>query len=75
MKRATPKFLFLLLASIMLAGCGVPGVPKPPSLDLPQPVGDLRAVRKGDSVYLAWTVPSQRPITLALRHPSNARLP
>jgi len=47
----------VLLAAIV--ACGVPGVPKPPSLQLPQPVSDLRAMRKGDKVYLAWTVPTQ----------------
>ena len=47
----------LLLASLL--GCGTPGVPLPPSLDLPQPVMDLRASRKGDTVTLFWTVPRQ----------------
>jgi hypothetical protein len=47
----------LLLASLL--GCGTPGVPLPPSLDLPQPVLDLRASRKGDTVTLFWTVPRQ----------------
>ena len=47
----------LLLASLL--GCGTPGVPLPPSLDLPQPVQDLRASRKGDTVTLVWTVPQQ----------------
>ena len=47
----------LLLASLL--GCGTPGVPLPPSLDLPQPVQDLRASRKADTVTLFWTVPRQ----------------
>jgi hypothetical protein len=47
----------LLLASLL--GCGTPGVPLPPSLDLPQPVQDLRASRKGDTVTLVWTVPRE----------------
>lgn len=42
----------------MLCGCGAPGAPIPPSLELPQPVHDLHAVRKGDTVSLTWTVPS-----------------
>ena len=45
----------LLLASLL--GCGTPGVPLPPSLDLPQSVQDLRAARKGNTVTLVWTVP------------------
>jgi hypothetical protein len=57
-----------------LVGCGVPGVPKPPSLDLPQPVTDLRAVRKGDSVYLVWTVPSETTDRLPVRHLGPTRI-
>lgn len=40
----------------------------PPSLDLPKPVTDLRAVRKGDKVYLAWTVPTQTTDRQTMRH-------
>ncbi len=62
----------ILLAG--LAGCGAPGIPRPPSLDLPQPVGDLKAVRKGDRVYLAWTVPSQTTDNTTVRHLGNTRV-
>jgi len=51
--------LICVLLGLTLTDCGVPGLPRPPSLDLPQPVSDLRAVRKGDTVFLAWTVPSE----------------
>lgn len=43
----------------LLMGCATPGAPLPPSLRLPQPVKDLQAVRKGDNVYLRWTVPTK----------------
>jgi antitoxin (DNA-binding transcriptional repressor) of toxin-antitoxin stability system len=33
--------------------------PQPPSLDLPKPPTDLRAVRKGKTVILTWTVPDK----------------
>jgi len=56
-----------VLAVLGLAACGVPGIPKPPSLNLPQPVTDLRAVRKGDRVHLAWTVPTKTTDSLNLR--------
>ncbi|MGH9499932.1 MAG: fibronectin type III domain-containing protein [Terriglobales bacterium] len=56
-----------ILAFAGLTACGVPGIPKPPSLNLPQPVTDLRAVRKGDRVYLAWTVPSKTTDLLVAR--------
>ena len=51
---------FLLIAMVVMLwnGCASSGPPLPPSLDLPAPVTDLRAVRKGDKVYLAWTVPT-----------------
>ena len=60
--------------TIALVGCGVPGVPKPPSLELAQPVTDLRAVRKGDSVYLVWTMPSETTDRLPVRHLGATRI-
>ena len=42
---------------LVLAGCGTPGAPQPPSLRLPRPVEDLAAQRRGDKVYLSWTQP------------------
>jgi hypothetical protein len=60
--------MLLLSGTAALVSCGVPGIPKPPSLDLPQPVTDLRAVRKGDNVYLDWTVPTETTDRLAVRH-------
>jgi hypothetical protein len=42
-----------------LVGCGTPGAPQPPSLHLPKPITDLKAVRKGDKVYLTWTAPTE----------------
>ena len=44
---------------LALTGCGVPGTPLPPSLGLPKPVGDLKAVRKGSNVNLTWTAPKE----------------
>jgi hypothetical protein len=68
MRQLIPKLLLLLSVTAALVSCGVPGIPKPPSLDLPQPVADLRAVRKGDRVYLDWTVPAETTDRLAVRH-------
>jgi hypothetical protein len=42
-----------------LAGCGMPGAPLPPSLNLPVPVNDLSAVRTGGQVALSWTMPAK----------------
>lgn len=46
----------LLVAAI---GCGTPGAPQPPSLQLPRPVDNLSGERKGTRVVLAWTPPAQ----------------
>lgn len=40
-------------------GCAAPGPPQPPSLELPLPATDLKAVRKGDKVLLSWTLPAE----------------
>jgi hypothetical protein len=40
------------------AGCATIAPPLPPSLELPKPPVDLRAVRKGDRVILSWTIPT-----------------
>jgi hypothetical protein len=41
----------------MLTGCATIAPPQPPSLELPKPPRDLRAVRKGDKVTLTWSIP------------------
>lgn len=51
------KLIGVILALGAWAGCGAPSAPQPPSLELPRTVQDLTAVRKGDKVTLAWTVP------------------
>lgn len=54
---------------VLLAGCASTGIPLPPSLELPKPVANLRAVRKGSKVYLAWTVPTETTDRQTIRHP------
>ncbi|HEV3038589.1 MAG TPA: hypothetical protein VHA33_12515 [Candidatus Angelobacter sp.] len=44
---------------LCLAGCGTPGAPQPPSLNIPKPIRDLQATRKGDSIALTWTNPTE----------------
>src|SRR4051794_24948946 len=53
----TALLFFTTLLSLVV-GCGTPGAPQPPSLHLPKPVDDFRAVRKGDIAHLSWTAPS-----------------
>ena len=52
----------------------LPGVPIPPRLELAKPVTDLRAARKGDRVYLAWTVPAKTTDRQTVRHPGVTRI-
>ena len=41
-----------------VAGCANPGPPRPPSLQLPALVRDLRVQRVGDRVEASWTTPN-----------------
>jgi hypothetical protein len=60
--------LFALTWTLCLFGCASTGVPQPPSLELPRPVADLHASRKGDHVLLSWTVPNRATDRLPLHH-------
>ena len=51
------KFIALAALCLLLASCAQLGPPLPPSLELPKPPGDLRAVRKGNKVTLSWSPP------------------
>src|ERR1700756_4470649 len=57
MRRMAQSFA-LTVSALMLAACATIGPPLPPSLQLPKPPTDLRALRKGDRVNLAWTIPT-----------------
>ncbi len=59
LKLATRNSKLLLGATLaaLLSACAVPGAPRPPSLQIPKPVQDLEAARKGDRVTLTWTAP------------------
>src|ERR1700758_2024188 len=50
-----------------LAGCGTPGAPLPPSLNLPDPVSDLAAARAGNHVTLTWTTPKKNTDKLVMK--------
>ena len=62
------KIWLSLLLPALLASCGSPGVPLPPSLEVARPISDLHAFRKGDRVYLTWTIPTQTTERQNLRH-------
>jgi len=50
----------------VLSGCGTPGAPQAPSLNLPAPVRDLSAQRYGERVTLNWTMPRRSTDKLLL---------
>jgi hypothetical protein len=70
--KSVPRLLWCAL--VPLVGCGTAGIPHPPSLDLPQPPSDLRIVRKGETVYLAWTMPTETTDGTALKHPGPTNI-
>ena len=74
MKPALVTLLLPVALSGLLAGCGVPSPPLAPSLELPQPVTDLHGGRKGDKVYLAWTVPARTTDRENVRHLGVTRI-
>jgi len=54
-------------ATLFLTGCGMPGAPQPPSLNLADPVKDLAATRSGNQVALTWTMPKRNTDKLLLK--------
>src|SRR5713226_5238735 len=69
MNHLISKLGLCLLALALFAGCGSPGVPLPPSLELARPVSDLRAARKGNTVYLTWSAPETTTDRHNILHP------
>ena len=72
MKLATT--LMAAAAISLFTGCGTPGAPQPPSLQLPQVPQDLAAVRKGQRVILTWTTPRNTTDGQLLRHAASTRI-
>ena len=50
----------------LLAGCGYPGDPKPPALEIPSRVTDLRAAEYGSNILVEFTLPALTTEGLAL---------
>jgi hypothetical protein len=70
-----------LVLAVTLTGCGTPGAPQLPSLQLARPADDLTASRKGSKVQLDWTLPRKNtdrtlvkniPQTQICRHEGTA---
>ncbi len=70
-RRPGRLFLLGLTLCVTLAalGCATPGLPRPPSLNLPEGTRDLSATRTGNTVKLHFTVPSRSTDKLPLRGP------
>jgi hypothetical protein len=67
-------FPFFCLIAICAVGCGTPGAPLPPSTGIPKPVSDLQAVRKGDTVTLTWSAPTETTDGELIRKPGKMQL-
>jgi hypothetical protein len=70
-KRMRLCLAILTLTIGSLTGCAVPGAPLAPSLDIPKLVGDLKTVRKGETVTLTWTTPSETTDGELIRKPGK----
>lgn len=68
---AAPAALAGLLAA---TGCGTPGAPLAPSLNLPATVTDLAAVRIGNQVSLTWKMPRRTTDKVLLKSGIPIRL-
>jgi hypothetical protein len=68
MKVNFAKVIIPTALGLLMAGCAQVGPPLPPSLELPKPVTDLRATRKGNVVTLNWTQPTRTMDRLPVRY-------
>ena len=64
----------VLALALLMTACASVQAPHPPSLELPRPPNDLRAVRKGDRVYLFWTTPTRTIDHQSVRRPGPTRI-
>jgi hypothetical protein len=72
--RVSIQLIATFLLVIVWTACGTPGAPMPPSLQLPRPVEDLTAARKGPKVYLTWASPHQTTDGANLRRSGPTRV-
>jgi hypothetical protein len=63
-----------ILAVAGLSGCGTPGAPQLPSLQLARPVEDLTATRVGNRVELDWTLPRKNTDRTLVKHIPETRV-
>lgn len=63
-----------VLSVAALSGCGTPGAPQLPSLQLALPVEDLTATRVGNQVELDWTLPTKNTDRTLVKHIPETRI-
>jgi len=73
-QRGVLSFAALVAGILTASGCGSPGAPQAPSLNLPEKVINLTAQRGGNIVILRWTMPSRSTDHLLLKGPLAVRL-
>jgi hypothetical protein len=75
MNSSSQRGILALAATLVFAaGCGSPGSPQPPSLNLPDQVLNLAAARSGNTVTLTWTMPRRNTDKLLLKGPLAVHL-
>ncbi len=67
-------YLSCVCGLVLLAGCGTPGAPQLPSLQLARPVDDLTASRKGNKVQLDWTLPQKNTDRTLVKNIPQSRI-
>ena len=55
--------------ALCLFGCGYPGEPLPPLLNIPQRVTDLAAVERGSKIIVQFTVPKLTTESVVIKGP------
>jgi len=66
--------LLVALVLFALCGCGTPGAPQPPSLELPKTINDLKAARKGNTITLTWTQPTRTTDGMLIKNPAKTKV-
>jgi len=74
MLRRLSILLGCTISLALLAGCGTPGAPQLPSLQLARPVEDLTASRKGNKVQLDWTLPRKNTDRTLVKNIPESRI-
>jgi hypothetical protein len=63
-----------ILVGVALTGCGTPGAPQLPSLQLARPIDDLTASRKGTKIQLDWTLPRKNTDRTLVKNVPESRI-